>query len=181
MKYASEDLRNEHEGVLLGLKILEKMNAKLTAGAKGERDELVAMVDFLKLFADKCHHGKEENLFFTELEKHGVRNAGGPIGQLLAEHVQGRAFIAGMAGALEKDEVDARRFTENAVGYIALMRNHIDVENDVLFPLADKTLPAALQEDLLEAFEKHEETVMGKGTHEKLHAMLHAFTEKYLA
>lgn len=181
MKYASEDLKNEHGGVLLGLEILEKIAGRLTAGENVEENDLTDMVNFLKLFADKCHHGKEENIFFPEMEKYGVQNEGGPIGQMLLEHTEGRGYIADMAQSLENRPADRRRFASSATSYINLMRNHINKENTVLFPLGDRAIPPAVQERLLESFEKHEGTVMGVGTHERLHAMLHAFTEKYLS
>lgn len=181
MKYASEDLMNEHEGVLLGLSILEKITLKLNAGEKVERSDLTSLVDFLKLFADKCHHGKEEGIFFPAMEKYGVPNAGGPIGQMLKEHTQGRAYIAAMADAVAVAPIDSKAFTSSASAYMALMRDHIAKENTVLFPLGDRAIPSDVQTELLEAFEEHEESVMGKGTHEKLHVMLHAFTKKYLS
>lgn len=180
MTYASEDLKNEHEGVLLGLEILEKMIGKMDSGANLESSDLADMVNFLKLFADKCHHGKEEGLLFPAMEKYGIPNAGGPIGQMLTEHTRGRAYLAGMTGAIEKAPVNSRLFIENATGYITLMRDHIAKENTILFPLGDRVIPSDVQSQLIEDFEKHEETVMGAGTHEKLHEMLHAFAKKYL-
>lgn len=180
MKYASDELKKEHEGVLVGLKILEKMAGMLKAGKRVDPGDLTAIVDFLKLFADKCHHGKEEDLLFVELEKYGIPNKGGPIGQMLSEHAEGRTYIAGMSRALENGAVDASAFSRNAESYIGLLRNHIQKENNVLFPLADKAIPRDVQARLLEDFEKHEETVMGAGTHERLHAMLDSFGEKYL-
>lgn len=180
MKYASEDLRAEHEGVLLGLRILERMSAGLKGGEAVAGEDVAGMVNFLKLFADKCHHGKEEGIFFPQMEKYGIPNRGGPIGQMLLEHDQGRAGIAGMEAALVGGRVDAALFARHADAYIALMRDHIAKENDILFPLADQAIPAALQSQLAAAFEQHEETVMGAGTHEQLHRMLDAFSAKYL-
>ena len=46
------------------------------------------VVYFLKIFADKCHHGKEENYLFKELINKGVTNEGGPVGVMLKEHAQ---------------------------------------------------------------------------------------------
>jgi hemerythrin-like domain-containing protein len=34
---------------------------------------------FLKEFADRCHHGKEEDFLFPALEKAGIKKEGGPI------------------------------------------------------------------------------------------------------
>ncbi|PKL08980.1 MAG: hypothetical protein CVV51_06150 [Spirochaetae bacterium HGW-Spirochaetae-7] len=180
MTYASSDLRNEHEGILFGLMILEKMIMLIRSGKKVEKEELLEMLNFLKLFADKCHHGKEEGLFFPAMERVGIKNKNGPIGQMLMEHEQGRKYIKGIGLALEADPVDMSSFIENAEKYIELLRNHIDKENTVLFPMGDKLLGKEIQEELLEKFEVFEEEVMGEGTHEKLHEMLHKFEKKYL-
>ena len=180
MKYASEDLRNEHEGVLFGLDILEKMAGKARLAGATDVEDVKEMVNFLRLFADKCHHGKEEGLMFPAMEKVGIPNAGGPIGQMLLEHTQGRQYIAEMAASAEGDALHADRFAEAASGYIELMRAHIDKENSVLFPAGDRMLPKDVQQQLLDQFEGFEEEVMGKGTHEKLHETLHRFERKYL-
>ena len=69
MNYASEDLINEHEGILYGLHILEKMIEMIKNQVNISIDELKEMVNFFKLFADKCHHGKEETMLFPEMRK----------------------------------------------------------------------------------------------------------------
>lgn len=180
MKYASEDLRNEHKGVLFGLEILEKMVETIRREGAMDAKDAAEMVNFFRLFADKCHHGKEEGLMFPAMEKAGIPNEGGPIGQMLAEHNQGRQYIAAMGASTEGGTLQAVGFAEAATGYIQLMRTHIDKENSVLFPAGDRMLPKDVQKQLLDQFEGFEEGVMGKGTHEKLHETLHRFEEKYL-
>ncbi len=180
MTYASEDLRNEHDGILFGLDILEKMAG--SAQKPGETDIADAreMVRFLRLFADKCHHGKEEGLFFPALEKVGIPNQGSPIGQMLLEHTQGRQFIAAMGASAEGGILETDSFMQAASGYIRLMRAHIEKENTILFPMGDRMLPPDEQAKLLSQFEAFEENVIGGGVHEGLHETLHMFGEKYL-
>ncbi len=91
------------------------------------------------------------------MKKYGMPNEGGPIGQMLLEHTEGRGYKADMAQSLANRPADRRRFASSATSYINLMRNHIDKENTVLFPLGDRATPPAVQERLLEAFEKHED------------------------
>jgi hypothetical protein len=45
----------------------------------------------------------------------------------------------------------------------------------------ENAIPSDVHAELLGAFENHEESVLGEGTHEKRHEMLHAFTKKHLA
>lgn len=180
MKFASEDLKNEHEGILFGLQILEKMAYLINDHRPLDNKDLREMVHFLQLFADKCHHGKEEGLYFPSLEKAGVQNKGGPIEQLLLEHEEGRKYIASMEDAIDSLS-QADEFAKAAIDYIKLMRGHIDKENQTVFLEGDRVLPANEQMRLLVAFEAFEEQVMGVGIHQSLHNMLDLFEEKYLA
>ncbi|MCD1653838.1 hemerythrin domain-containing protein [Treponema zuelzerae] len=180
MKYASEELKNEHEGILHGLAILEKMADSTESGSPVPVAEISEMVDFLKLFADKCHHGKEEGILFPILERYGVANEHGPIGQMLSEHVEGRKYIQGLSLSISNGTLDTSAFVTNARLYIELLRAHIQKENNVLFPMGDKIIPESEQQRILDAFENHEQTAMGPGIHDKLHGMLDTFQKKYL-
>lgn len=180
MIYASTDLRNEHEGILHGLEILEEMATRLADAQPVELEDLESMLDFLKSFADRCHHGKEEGLYFPALEKAGVPRENGPIGVMLTEHVEGRSRIAQMGEALT-GTFAPEKFATAASAYVELLRNHIAKENQVLFEMGDQRLPAAQQEELAEAFERYEAEVMGPGVHEHFHHMLEHLGQKYLS
>jgi hemerythrin-like domain-containing protein len=97
------------------------------------------LIEFFIVFVDKCHHGKEEELLFPALEAIGVQRDGGPIGVMLAEHQQGREYVQKMNEAFsqynEGDRAAATKLAKNARAYIALLRQHIDKENNVLFPI----------------------------------------------
>ena len=95
---------------------------------------------------------------------------------MLAEHDQGRSLVKQMAEASESYTPGATgagsRWAEAARGYCALLRGHIDKENDVLFVMAERMLSPSEQGKLAEDFEKVEVEKMGAGTHERLHAMM---------
>ncbi len=177
MGKATEDLRNEHESILHVFSILDRM---LSSTTKSDVDNLQfgnELVNFLKIFADKCHHGKEEDILFKELENKGVQNEGGPIGAMLLEHKQGREYIALMNQSL--DSQDLANFKNTAIKYRDLLRNHIAKENNILFMMADRLLDNKKQDDLFAKFENHEETVIGHGVHEELHAKIHTWENDY--
>lgn len=178
MGKAIQDLRNEHESILYVLQILDKMmvsnknNPNIMLKYYGE------LLYFLKIFADKCHHGKEENILFKELISRGIRNEGGPIGAMLQDHTLGRNYITQMEQNLEKK--DTNGFIHAASQYRDLLRQHIQKENDGLFVAADKIFNEQEQNHLFEQFEKHEENVIGHGVHEKLHAMIDTWAKIFL-
>lgn len=177
MGKATQDLINEHDAILYVLQVMEKM----TGDSGKEPGELLRyereLVDFLQIFADKCHHGKEENYLFPELVRQGVRSEGGPVGEMLIDHQLGRQYIARMGQALEAD--DTARFAIAAGDYRALLVKHIEKENGVLFPMADRLIGDKEQDELFEHFETHEEDVVGHGVHEKLHAMIDQWAKAF--
>jgi len=177
----TEQLKAEHEGVKLMLKILDKVCVK--------PDELnqvhfTNILEFLKVFVDKCHHGKEEDLLLPVMIEAGVPKEKGAIEFTLMEHVEGRGYIKGMSEAFDKlksgDRQASAKIVDNAKKYITLLIKHIDKENTILFPLADKVLSQARQTELEEGFEKLEVERIGLGKHEEFHKLLQQLKEIYL-
>ncbi len=180
----TEELKQEHQGILLMLRILDKVAAKIESGEKTEFDHLERIVDFFRVFADKCHHGKEEDLLFPAMEKCGIPKERGPIGVMLMEHQEGRGYIRGMADALaghkKGDSSALMGFAKEARNYINLLTQHITKEDQVLFPMGERVLPKDVQAKLAEGFEKIEVERMGEGTHEELHKLLEKLERTYL-
>ncbi|WP_027369025.1 hemerythrin domain-containing protein [Desulfocurvibacter africanus] len=176
---ATQELRNEHEGIQLMLKVLTILARKASSGEPFDRGQAGKIIEFLRVFADKCHHGKEEDVLFPELEKAGIARQGGPIGVMLHEHVSGREFIRRMSEALPAR--NDKEFAEAATGYIALLSAHIQKENEVLFVMADKVLPAEKQEEMFRSFERIEEERIGPGVHESFHKLMDDLAAQYLA
>jgi hemerythrin-like domain-containing protein len=143
-------------------------------------NDLKEIVNFLIVFADKCHHGKEKIYYFPVLEKTGIPKADEPIGAMLIEHEQGRKNIRQMKESVSGESGDKQTFAKTASSYVTLMKNHIEKENNISFMTGDQRLPEEIQMELLEKFEHHEEEVVGVGKHEELHALLEKFEQKYL-
>ena len=71
-------------------------------------------------------------------------------------------------------------YAANAQKYMALMFQHIQKENNVLFPMLDSLLAKEKQGELVEGFEELERNKIGEGTHEKFHKLLFELKEIYL-
>ena len=179
------ELSHEHQAILKMIRILRKIADRLEAGLPVPPEDMEQSVGFLRVFADKCHHGKEEDLLFPEMEKVGVRREGGPIGILLAEHVEGRKHVAGMAAALEDiregENGGAGAFAAAARSYGALLTQHIHKEDRVLYPMADARFSAEQQRMLEGRFADVEKDVIGPGKHEEFHRLLERLGQAYPA
>jgi hemerythrin-like domain-containing protein len=173
---ATEDLMTEHRAIERMLAILEEAAQRLERGQRVRPDLFREAVDFVRNFADRCHHAKEEENLFPRMEARGVPRQGGPLAVMLREHDQGRAHVATIAGAIgayeSGDESAARTIAENARAYVGVLRGHIMKEDSVLFPMADRVLILDDQQELVERFEQIETEVMGPGVHERYHRLL---------
>ncbi len=133
-------LREEHQLILKTLDILQVLIETGEAG-DWDIDGMEECVAFFRLFADACHHGKEEDLLFPELQARGMPRDEGPIAVMLFEHKQGRAHVKQMAealpGARDGEEASLAKLAAAGRAYITLLQGHIHKEDNVLFNMAD--------------------------------------------
>ncbi len=166
---ATDELKQEH-------RVIERMLAVIDAAAEKQRmgqtlppDFFPRVVDFVRNFADRCHHGKEEENLFKAMEKHGIPGQDGPIGVMLVEHDRGRAYIREVDEASKRiasgDASALKTAIQNAVGYSGLLRDHIYKEDNILYHMADQVLTPAEQTALLEKFKQVEMERLGPGKH----------------
>lgn len=168
---ATEILMDEHRVIERVLISLEFATQRLAEGQAIPMEFFLKAADFIKGFADGCHHKKEEQVLFAALEENGLPREAGPVGAMLADHEEGRRLTRAMRAAAERaqsgDSQAVPQVAQNALGYVALLRQHIQKENNILFPMADHVIPPEQHPQIAEAFEhiEHEET--GAGIHEK--------------
>lgn len=180
----TEQLIEEHNAIKIMLKIIEKVSQKLQAGEKVDVKHLDSIVDFIRTFADRCHHGKEEDLLFSAMAEVGIPNEGGPIGVMLSEHETGRNYVRGMIEGITKykegEDKAGLQIAENARNYVVLLAQHIDKEDNVLYPMADIHLTESTQKKLIDEFEKVEQEKIGVDKHQELHRILEELSKIYL-
>jgi hemerythrin-like domain-containing protein len=153
-----EQLRQEH-------KVILKVAQRMEDAVGGAIDTPVpyaflnAAAEFVRAYADRNHHGKEEGALFDIMRRNP--RLGGMAAILEEEHSDGRAMIDAVARALaEGDDVQARRAVLEWVWYI---RAHIAKEDEMIFEAVERELDAADTQDLERAFELVEAQALGPG------------------
>lgn len=152
----SRVLRAEHQVILRVVRVLDLLMRRLEQTGEFRLPSLAKCVVFLRLFADACHHGKEEDLLFPVLESRGIPREGGPIGVMLYEHQVARRLTQEMAQALDggpsPDSAARERFRQAARQYIDLLTNHIFKEDNILFTMGDRVMASDDQDALAADF-----------------------------
>lgn len=165
MKPAIKELMDDHQVILRMLRVLNGMCLSLDEGRKVPISDLDAALDFIKTFADYCHHGKEEDLLFPAMGEVGFPTQGGPIAVMLMEHEQGRAYVKGLSAGLERvrsgDAAALKDVSRAASGYSSLLSGHIGKEDNILYPMAMDAIPEARWSILKKEFDRVENERMG--------------------
>jgi hemerythrin-like domain-containing protein len=184
MPTATEVLRREHEGITKVLDVLEAAADRLERGQNVPERVLDGMIEFMRVFVDRCHHGKEESALFPVLESRGIPRQG-PIGVMLSDHEAGRSLARALDEAIQGikkgEPLAGRRFSQVARQYSAHLRSHIDKENNVLFVMAENLLAPEEQSRLAEDFERIELERIGVGEHERLHRLIGEMQQVFAA
>jgi hemerythrin-like domain-containing protein len=181
---ATEQLKKEHNAVKVMLRVLDKLCKKLEAGERIAPDHLDNIIEFFQVFVDRCHHAKEENMLFVAMQKTMDPSDGDRIGALIKDHVSGRNYLRDLqaASALYRkgDPEAAKMILQSAKHYMTLLIQHIDIEDNVLYPIADARLSSQKQEELLDEFDRLELEEIGEGKHEEFHKMIEKLRGIYL-
>jgi len=150
----SKILSKEHENILKVVSALEKESDLVEKGKNIDENFFRKVIDFIRNYADKFHHAKEENILFKEFNKCAEKNPEclhcNPTEQMLIEHDKGRKFVKGMEKSLNKK--DKKELVKNARRYSHLIQEHIFKEDNILYPMTEEVLNESKEKEILKRF-----------------------------
>lgn len=153
-------LVHEHRYILKVVHALGVIDKDLERGRPVDMERMRKVVLFMRDFADKCHHAKEEAILFPAMEDKGVPKTGCPLAGLKGEHAKGRELVTALDEAViaydsgSQEAVDGLRAAIS--GIRQLYPNHIWKEDEMVFPMAERLFSQAEIENLKFEFEKAE-------------------------
>ena len=176
---ATETLKHEHNLIERALVLLSSTVEALRSGRQVPEGFQEWAVDFMRRFADGRHHAKEEDVLFPLLEQRGIARHGGPIGVMLHEHEVGRECVRRMSQSLSSANNNPATFAAAAEEYVALLRQHIFKENNVLFRVADRILAPSDDAEVVARF-RAAEGPDGEAVHRQYEADVRRWEEAFL-
>jgi hemerythrin-like domain-containing protein len=145
-------------------RLIERMIAAIDAELghirrSGKTDPLLidTTVDFIRVYADHTHHGKEEKIFFRDLAKKPLSEAERRVlDELIEEHVFGRKITGELVEANNRyrkgDRGSLQLIATRLQTLVTFYPQHIKKEDKVFFPAATQHLSDKEQQTMLEAF-----------------------------
>jgi hemerythrin-like domain-containing protein len=163
----------EHRLIEKMLRVIAEEAGRIEKGGKVDPLFIDAAVDFVRVYADRTHHGKEEDILFKQLAQKGLSaEHSRAMADLVDEHRQARERVKLLVSARE-------RYGNGDVGavkeMIAIMEwladfypRHIRKEDADFFPATEEYFSKEELDSLLAAFHDFD----GKMIHEKYEALV---------
>ncbi|MDP7244067.1 MAG: hemerythrin domain-containing protein [Flavobacteriales bacterium] len=165
MESPTKILSDEHQNILKVINALIKECNALESEKELDKAFFETAINFIRNYADKFHHAKEEDILFVELCKDTVQMQCNPVEQMLHEHDLGRNFVKGIEKGLKEN--NKKEVIKNTRGYAQLLQEHIYKEDNILYTMADEALNRQVQKSMLDKFKQAEHKKFSKGTKER--------------
>jgi hemerythrin-like domain-containing protein len=128
----------EHRLIERMVKLMKNKLERIAQEKQLNTNFIEIAVDFFRTYADRCHHGKEENILFRELNKKELSWEHKKIpNELIEEHVFGRKTVGRLVDAKERYAQGMADAKKEAVEYLRLLVEfypvHIEKEDKHFF------------------------------------------------
>lgn len=148
-------LKHEHRVIEQALRAVAGICLRLRAGEDVPPEVLSEVLDFLRNFAGRFHHGREETLLFPELDRLGIRDQGGVLGIIRGEHLVEQRLMNELESAIVEHGKGSPRataeFIEAATRLTDHLIRHMEEEDQVLFALAEEMMAEEAKTNLNQA------------------------------
>jgi len=138
------------------------------------------LVDFIRIYADRTHHGKEEDILFKELENKKLNDKDKKgMQELIDEHVSARKIVKELVEAkinyIEGDANSINIIIEKLTFLINFYPEHIKKEDKVFFPDTEKYFSNEELDKMLNDFWDFDKKMI----HEKYNKLYESLSKKY--
>lgn len=166
-----QTLIDEHRLIKRWLALIPKLLKNLNLADLADRQIVTQGIDFIRSYADRLHHGKEEEILFASFD------TSADIFQVIyADHCRARDLVKGMATALA--DGNSSKLAEHLLDYATLLIEHIGKEDGVLFPWLNNRLSEAQRQELATQFAKVDEDLGNDGR--RYQSFIEQLEERYL-
>jgi hemerythrin-like domain-containing protein len=171
-------LMTEHRLIERMISLIDKEVKRIESSSVVNQSFIDTAVDFIRFYADRTHHGKEEEILFRDLAKKKLSGVDNTImKELIQEHIIGRTTTAELvkaAAAYQKGDTAAFPVIIKKLRKIAdFYPKHIEKEDKVFFPSTMKYFSEAEQKSMLNEFWEFDRKMI----HDKYKSVISSFDQ----
>jgi hemerythrin-like domain-containing protein len=129
----------EHRLIERMISLIERVLLQIESTQKVDPSFVDTAVDFIRMYADRTHHGKEEDILFRDLSKQPLSAEDQRVmKELIEEHVFGRQTTRALVQANTRyrngDQSASADIASNLRTLVEFYPKHIEKEDKVFFP-----------------------------------------------
>ena len=143
-------LVNEHVLIKRWVAMIPELIDNLDVASEQGRQLIIDGIDFIRSYADKYHHAKEEERLFKYFDENLDI-----IKAMLEDHENARARVRAMLEAVDRKDKEA--IAENLNAYQELLTDHIKKEDEILYPWMDRGFSITTVGELFVKFNQRDE------------------------
>ena len=143
-------LVNEHVLIKRLVTMIPQVIDNLDVASKEGRQVIIDSIDFIRSYADKYHHAKEEDILLKYFDENLDI-----IKTIYEDHENARAHVKAMLEGLDKKDKEA--VSEHLNAYQELLTEHIKKEDEILYPWMDRNLSITQIGELFSKFNGKDE------------------------
>lgn len=166
-----QQLVDEHVYIKQLIAYISDVLESVARDEKIDKDLLLNVIRFIREYADKYHHAKEEDILFDYTDKSLEI-----INVILEDHVTGRGHIKAVVDAIEAEEKG--QIITHLTAYQALLTEHIKKEDEILFPWIDRGLTTSQVGEIYQKFARANEE-LGEDLPERNLEFLESLNRKF--
>jgi len=165
----------EHRLIERMIRVIKREIETIRTTGKVRPEFIDRAVDFIRTYADRCHHGKEEDILFLQLGERALSDQHRRIvEELRDEHVRARSLTAQLVAAKERYVLQDGSALDAIVATMQELVDfypvHIEKEDRHFFIPSMEYLSIHEQDDMLEAFSEFDRRL--------IHELYRAVVEK---
>lgn len=138
-------LVDEHSVIKRVLALIPGILEDLNVSREDDRKLVLDVIDFIRTYADRYHHAKEEDILFKAFDEDLEI-----VKSMHEEHRIGRGHVQAVLAALETG--DNRSIRKHLTAYRQLLTGHIKKEDEILYPWMDRNLSLSQVGELFARF-----------------------------
>jgi hemerythrin-like domain-containing protein len=144
MRPLLEKLHRDHINLTRLLDLLSKELDALCAGHESDFDLKIEMLDYIEHYAEQIHHPTEDQINRVAFRKKSMKEHRALHERISKEHGEligfARNFRETLEGAMQGEVLLREEVETRGREFVALQRQHLNLEENELFPLIDKAL-----------------------------------------
>jgi len=163
----------EHRLIARMLSVIKDALVQIESSHRVDPVFVDTAVDFIRIYADRTHHGKEEEIFFRDLDKRPLSAEDRRVmNELIEDHVFGRKITKALVDANSRyrngDEIALAEIAEKLQTLVEFYPKHIEKEDKVFFPAARAYLTDSEDQAVLAEYWEFDRKMI----HEKYEALV---------